>query len=621
MCGIIGISSILPIEKRDWLILGRDSMRHRGPDGEGVFWSTDGRVGFGHRRLSILDLTQSGHQPMTTLDSQLVIVFNGEIYNHSELRQKLGKLGYIFQSTSDTEVILAAYKYWGRACVSHLHGMFAFAIYDRVHDRVFLARDRAGEKPLFYSLNKGELRFASELKALTSDSNFPRHLDRRAFDCYLSMGYIPGELCILEGVNKLPPGHTLSFNLKDGSSNILRYWDLPDLASGAEEHCEDDLLDELENLLENSVRRQLIADVPVSLLLSGGVDSSLITALAARNGERLRTFTVGFGGHADYDESAHAQLIAQHFDTDHTLLEADDVTPEIMSLLARQYDEPIADSSMIPTFLVSQQIGQHGKVALGGDGGDELFGGYYSASRMAALQKHYSWIPKSLKQTISKAGVAMLPIEAKGRHFLHHLGADISKDIPSFMPKFNRRARTKLLDLHSDGWPFVADEIRKSRIPEHRDSIQRVTRFDFTNFMTEDILVKVDRASMLNSLEIRSPFLDVSVIEFAYRKVPSKLKATSVDRKILLKKLASRLLPPEFDKQRKMGFGIPLDSWLAGGPWRSIFEEVLLDSGSPFSRNEVLKLFQSLDKGRPVKEHLFCLMQFELWRKEYNVTI
>ncbi|MDC0244876.1 asparagine synthase (glutamine-hydrolyzing) [Pseudomonadota bacterium] len=621
MCGIIGISSILPIEKRDWLILGRDSMRHRGPDGEGIFWSTDGRVGFGHRRLSILDLTQTGHQPMTTLDSQLVIVFNGEIYNHSELRQKLGKLGYMFQSTSDTEVILAAYKHWGRACVSHLHGMFAFAIYDRINDRVFLARDRAGEKPLFYSLDKGELRFASELKALTSDSNFPRHLDRRAFDCYLSMGYIPGDLCILDGVNKLPPAHTLSFNLKDGSFDILCYWQLPDLALSASEHCEDDLLEELEILLESSVQRQLVADVPVSLLLSGGVDSSLITALAARNGRRLKTFTVGFAGHADYDESYHAQLIAQHFDTDHTLLEADEVTPEIMSLLAKQYDEPLADSSMIPTFLVSQQIGQHCKVALGGDGGDELFGGYYSASRMAALQQHYSWIPQSLRRTISQAGVAMLSIEAKGRHFLHHLGADSSKDIPVFMQKFDRRERAKILDIHSKDWLFAAEGIRKSRIPEHWDSVQRVTRFDFANFMAEDILVKVDRASMLNSLEIRSPFLDASVIEFAFRKVPSSLKATSVDRKILLKKLASRILPPKFDEQRKMGFGIPLDRWLASGPWRSMFEEVLLDSGSSFSRKEVMKLFQSLDKRRPVKEHLFCLMQFELWRKEYNVSI
>jgi asparagine synthase (glutamine-hydrolysing) len=620
MCGIVGVSSVWPVETRDWLAVGRDAMRHRGPDGEGIFWSADGRVGLGHRRLSILDLA-GGHQPMSTQDKQVVIVFNGEIYNHSSLRSELVNRGYLFNSTSDTEVILASYQEWGRDCVARLHGMFAFAIYDGVQASVFLARDRAGEKPLFYSIDKGELRFASELKALTSDTSFSKHVDRRAFDCYLSMGYIPGDLCILEGVNKLPPAHTLSFNLKDGSFDILRYWDLPDLASGAAEYCEDDLLDELENLLESSVRRQLVADVPVSLLLSGGVDSSLITALAARNGGRLKTFTVGFSGHADYDESAHAQLIAQYFDTDHTLLEADDVTPAIMSLLARQYDEPIADSSMIPTFLVSQQIGQHCKVALGGDGGDELFGGYYSASRMAALQQHYSWIPQSLRQIISQAGVAMLPIEARGRHFLHHLGADISKDIPSFMPKFDRRNRIKLLGLHARGWPMVADEIHRSRIPEHSDAVQRITRFDFANFMAEDILVKVDRASMLNSLEVRSPFLDVSVIEFAFRKVPSSLKATSVDRKILLKKLASRLLPPEFDKQRKMGFGIPLDRWLAGGSWRRMFEEVLLDSGSSFSRNEVLKLFRSLDKGRPVKEHLFCLMQFELWRKEYNVSI
>ncbi len=619
MCGIVGISSLAPVENKDWLILGRDSMRHRGPDSKGIFWSTDGQVGFGHRRLSILDLTEGGHQPMSSLDGQLVTVFNGEIYNHIELRKKLIELGHTFQSNSDTEVILNAYKEWSHDCVIHLQGMFAFAIYDLVQSKVFLARDRAGEKPLFYNISKGELRFASELKALISDPSFSKNIDPRALDCYLSMGYVPGHLCILEGVNKLPAAHTLSFSLKDGSFKILRYWDLPDLTS--EEYCQEDLLNELENLLEDSVRRQLVADVPVSLLLSGGVDSSLITALAARSESQIKTFTVGFSGNRDYDESTHAQLIAKHFDTDHTLLEADDVKPEMMSLLARQYDEPIVDSSMIPTFLVSQQIGKHCKVALGGDGGDELFGGYYSASRMAALQQNYSWIPLSLKKKISQCGVAMLPIEARGRHFFNHLGADISKDIPPFMPKFDQYARSKLLDLHYKDWPFVADSIRKSRIPKHSDPVQRVTRFDFINYMAEDILVKVDRASMLNSLEIRAPFLDVSVIEFAYGKVPSKLKATSLDRKILLKKLASRILPPDFDKKRKMGFGIPLDRWLAKGPWRSMFEAVLLDSNSTFSREEVLKLFQSLDKGRPVKEHLFCLMQFELWRKEYNLAL
>lgn len=620
MCGIIGIGSIEPVEKKDWLTLGRDSMRHRGPDSKGIFWSTDSRVGLGHRRLSILDLTEGGHQPMISQDKKVIIVFNGEIYNHSNLRSELISRGHLFASSSDTEVILASYKEWGNDCVTKLHGMFAFAIYDSLKSTILLARDRAGEKPLFYSIKNGQLRFASELKALTSDKNLHRTVDRRAFDCYLSMGYIPGELCILKGFKKLPPAHTLCFNLKDGSYDVSSYWELPSQIDNIDEYNEEDLLSELEVLLEKSVRRQLIADVPVGLLLSGGVDSSLITALAARNGARPKTFTVGFRGNTEYDESTHAQLIAKHFDTDHTLLEADDVSPDVMLLLAKQYDEPITDSSMIPTFLVSQQIAKHCKVALGGDGGDELFGGYYSASRMANLQRTNAWLPLFIRKLISKAGLSVLPTEAKGRHLLNHLGIDINKDIPPFMPKFDSSSRSKLLGLDSKDWSFVAEDIRRVRTPQYRDAVQRITRFDFSNFMPEDILVKVDRASMLNSLEVRSPFLDVPVIDFAFQKVPSNLKATAFNRKIILKKLSSRLLPPEFDKQRKMGFGIPLDHWLSGGPWRRMFEEVLLDSGALFERNEVLNLFQSLDKGRPVKEHLFCLMQFELWRNEYNIN-
>ena len=222
---------------------------------------------------------------------------------------------------------------------------------------------------------------------------------------------------------------------------------------------------------------------------------------------------------------------------------------------------------------------------------------------------------------VSKAGCALLPIETAGRHFLSHLGADTNKDIPHFMSKFDLDFRKKLLSKNSPAGPFVAEEIRANRVPSHFDPVQRVTRFDFSNFMVEDILVKVDRASMLNSLEVRSPFLDVNVIDFAFRKVPSQLKATPSNKKILLKILASRVLPPEFDKQRKMGFGIPLRRWLLEGPWRNMFEEVLLDSGSLFPREEVLKLFMMLDRGRPVQEHLFCLTQFELWRNEYGANI
>lgn len=620
MCGIVGIASSRRIGDRQWLIEGRDRLHHRGPDDAGEYWSEDGRVGLGHRRLSIVDLSPSGHQPMQSDDGRLVIAFNGEIYNHRELRETLKGLGHHFRSSSDTEVVLAAYRQWGRAFLARLNGMFAMGLLDVQARTILIARDRAGEKPLFYRAVPGELRFASELKALLADPQIARRIDADALDCYLTMGYVPGGLCILKGMNKLEAGHAACFSLDSGQLDLWRYWSLPDLAPGADTVDEQGLIEELEHLLFQAVQRQLEADVPVALLLSGGVDSSLITALAARGRRQVKTFTVGFQHHAQYDESAHAQLIADHFGTDHTLLQADDVEPEILSTLVRQYDEPIVDSSMIPTFLVSRQIARHCKVALGGDGGDELFGGYHSASRMAWLARQDRKCPRLLRRGLASVSAALLPAGARGRTFLAQWQVDPTTDLPVFSGLFDRTLRRRLLRAH-DGWPFRAEDIRLARIPVVPDAVQRVTRFDFANYMAEDILVKVDRASMLNSLEIRAPFLDQHVIEFAYGRVPSCLKAQPHARKRILKKLAERLLPPGFDQTRKQGFGIPIDTWLRKGPWRDRFQDVLLDGASIFDPAQVQGLFHGLDAGRPVKEHLFGLAFFEMWRREYGAAL
>ncbi len=594
-------------------------MAHRGPDDKGEYWSEDGRVGLGHRRLSIIDLSSAGHQPMRTSDGQTCITFNGEIYNYIELKRELETFGHEFQSSSDTEVILAAYRQWGNDCLCRLQGMFAFAIYDRQAAAIFLARDRAGEKPLFYRYASGELRFASELKALMADPAMPRRVSRVALDCYLAMGYVAGEHSILDGLNKLPAAHALLFNTETGALRIWRYWDIPDSIPDRAQASEEDLVDRLESLLTEAVRRQLVADVPVGLLLSGGVDSSLITALAVRSGIQPRTFTVGFRAFPQFDETQHARLIAEHFCTDHTVLEAGEVRPELLLKLARQYDEPMVDPSMIPTYLVSEQISQYCKVALGGDGGDELFGGYHSASCVAALQQRYSGIPGIAREASASLAVS-LPNGSKGREFLAQIGADMTCDVPPFAPQFDRATRKRLLADHGE-WTTVAEDIRQMRVPLTPDPVQRVTRFDFANYMVEDILVKVDRASMLNSLEVRSPFLDVPVIEFAFGKVPSHLKATPTDRKIILKKLASRVLPKDFDKKRKQGFGVPLDSWLRAGPWRRLFEEVLLDPGATFKRREVERLFRGLEAHRCVHNQLFSLALFELWRRHYAVAL
>jgi asparagine synthase (glutamine-hydrolysing) len=513
MCGIIGIASVAACEDRSWLAAGRDAMRHRGPDDAGEWWSADGRVGFGHRRLSIVDLSPAGHQPMQDDSRGLSIVFNGEIYNFRDLRKELSVAGYAFKSNSDTEVILAAYDCWGSACLARLNGMFAIAIFDARRETVLVARDRAGEKPLFYRFEAGKsLRFASELKGLLSDPCVNRMIDHRALDYYLMMGYVPGKDCILQGYNKLPPAHALEFDLRSGSVQSWRYWELPELDASAKDGQFDEiaLLDELEALLEDAVRRQLEADVPVGVLLSGGVDSSLVTAMAVRSSKHVQTFTIGFPGHGALDESEHARLIARHFGTQHTELMAEPATADLLPRLARQFDEPMADSSMIPTFLVSELVRRECAVALGGDGGDELFGGYGGYSKLLWMGERLGKFPLPLRRLVAMRAEKLLPVGLKGRNWLQGLGEDLDGGLPMMASFFDATTRGRLLGGHGS-WATVAKSIMQERVPVNPDLLQRATRMDFQNFLAEDILVKVDRASMLNSLEVRAPLLDYRI--------------------------------------------------------------------------------------------------------------
>ena len=598
-------------------------MRHRGPDDAGEWWSADACVGLGHRRLAVIDLTPAGHQPMQDAGGGLCIVFNGEIYNFADLRGELTAKGQAFRTHSDTEVILAAYREWGTDCVSRFNGMFAFALYDNRRRQLFLARDRAGEKPLFYAPAQGVLRFASELKGLMADPALARRIDPEALDCYLAMGFVPGERSILQGVKKLPPAHALVFDLSNGQSRLWRYWQLPGPnASAAHDQADEaGLLDELEALLENAVRRQLVADVPVGVLLSGGVDSSLVTAMAVRSAPRVKTFTIRFPGFGQYDETEHARLIARHFGTEHVELVAAQSTVDLLPLLARQFDEPMADSSMIPTYLVSRLVREHCTVALGGDGGDELFGGYAQYSRLLWLQRNLGAIPQSLRQLSAKAAEALLPVGFKGRNWVQALGCDLPAGLPLIASLFDRSTRKRLMARQAE-WEAAAERIREESVPESASLLQRATRMDFANYLAEDILVKVDRASMLNSLELRAPLLDFRLVEFAFGKVPAQLKATADSRKILLKKLTQRVLPPEFDSQRKQGFSIPLASWLQSGPWKAFFHETLLGSDNTlFERKAVSSLLQGQARGRANSERLFALLMFELWRREYQISM
>lgn len=558
---------------------------------------------------------------MSDSSGALTIVFNGEIYNFAELRETLESSGATFRSHSDTEVILAAYRTWGVQCLSRLNGMFALALHDADQGVVLLARDRAGEKPLFYHRAAGVLRFASELKGLLADPALEREIDPEALDCYLMFGYVPAERCILKGFNKLPPGHALLFDLQSGGVRAWRYWELPSSpVEGASPPIdEQELLDELESLLARAVRRQLVADVPVGVLLSGGVDSSLITALALRSVPALKTFTIRFPGSGALDETQHARLIARHFGTEHVELEAAASTADLLPMLATQFDEPMLDSSMIPTFLVCQLVRRHCTVALGGDGGDELFGGYGSYSRLLWMRDRLGRVPLAFRAATSLAAERWLPVGFKGRNWLQGLGGDLKSGLPLVSSFFSPAARKSLMGGRHE-WPLVAEGVAARAIPRERDLLERATRFDFSHYLAEDILVKVDRASMLNSLEVRAPMLDVHVMEFAFGRVPARLKATATAKKILLKRLTARLLPPEFDRERKQGFSIPLARWLEGGAFRDLFNDVLRSSDTIFERRFVEQLLKGQDRGRSNSERLFGLVLFELWRRSYRVA-
>jgi asparagine synthase (glutamine-hydrolysing) len=346
----------------------------------------------------------------------------------------------------------------------------------------------------------------------------------------------------------------------------------------------------------------------------------LIAAMAVRASTKVKTFTIGFPGHGALDETEHARLIARHFDTDHTELIAQPTTADLIPRLARQFDEPMVDSSMIPTFLVSQLVRQHCTVALGGDGGDELFGGYGHYSRLLWMQQHLALAPLPLRVMLATAAERLLPVGLKGRNWLQGLGVDLKYGLPLIANYFDASTRRQLMS-HQDGWALAAEQIRRGRVLAHTDLLQRATRVDFQDYLAEDILVKVDRASMMSSLEVRAPMLDYRMIEFAFAKVPSYLKATPQDKKILLKRLTARVLPPEFDRQRKQGFSIPLAEWLRVGPFRDLFHQVLLDEQCFFDRDTVRGLLKGQDLGRRNGERLFALVLFELWRREYGIAI
>jgi asparagine synthase (glutamine-hydrolysing) len=621
MCGILGMASLDGIASDDQVIRMRDTLRHRGPDDQGAWTSADRRVALAHQRLSIIDLSAAGKQPMTCASGHLQISFNGEIYNYRELRRELEGLGRCFRTSTDTEVILQAYEQWDTGCLDRLNGMFAFGLFDARRERLLLARDRAGEKPLFYRTDGPLHSVRVRAEGAVRRPACPRRLDLESLDYYLAFGYVPGDRCLLRGVHKLPAAHALTFDLATGATARWRYWSLPDVASVADVP-DDELVNEFERLLERSVRLRLIADVPVGIMLSGGVDSSLVTAMAARASSRpVKTFTITFPGYGHFDEAPHARLVAQHFGTDHVELAGEIATLDVLPELARQYDEPIADSSMVPTYLVSKLIRREATVALGGDGGDELFGGYPHHSWVQQQARMGGWLPGPVRWGLQQAST-LLPVGTKGRNYLLGLTAPPPLNIVQFNVLFDAAARRRLLaHLGPAALPSCTPEAYKAALCRPGETpLRQSTALDFHTYLVDDILVKVDRASMMCSLEVRAPFLDPGIIEFAFGRVPDRLRATAHERKVLPKRLARRLLPAALDLDRKHGFSLPLHKWFKGD-WGRYIEDVLTSGDSLFDRRVVRQLIAGQRRGFSNTHRLFALAMLELWRREYRVTL
>lgn len=608
MCGIYGRVGVAPVVPRE-LGQRRDRLSHRGPDDAGSWISPNGQVALAHRRLSIIDLSPSGHQPMAAEGGRYVITFNGEIYNYRAIRSELESIGAVFRSHSDTEVILAAYRQWGIHCVERLNGMFAFALYDAggagSGPALFLARDRAGEKPLYYALGNGIFEFASELKALGASPG----ISAQAINHYLALGYIPGHLSLLESVRKLPPAHAARLDLASFKLDTWRYWQLPEYKPDADAGPED-LADRAQALLQDSVRLRLQSDVPLGILLSGGLDSSLVVAAAAQaSATAVKTFTIAVPG-STLDESAHAALVARHFSTDHHRLELDQASLAIIDEIAPLIDEPLADSSLLPAYVVSRLARRHVTVALGGDGGDELFGGYRDYAHALADQARLGWVPNGAFRTAA-ALAANLPAGVRGRNRVASLKGGPLQQIIWGTPYFDRTLRLRI--LHPE---FSAQLGGAIDAPERglldlfgsgNGPVDSMTRTHFGSILPDDFLTKVDRASMAHGLEMRCPFLDHRLIEFCFSKVPEQWKVSGGESRRLQKLLGKRMLPAALDLNRKQGFSIPVDQWLRAEPPGRLAER--FEALPAFiRRDEVRALIRGLHAGRANGARLFALL-------------
>src|SRR5213594_3300711 len=615
MCGIAGLLSLgdKPVFE-DEIQSMCDAMVHRGPDDSG-YYVRDG-IALGMRRLSIIDLS-TGHQPVHNEDRSVWVVFNGEIYNFKSLRADLERHGHTFYTGTDTEVIVHLYEQFGERCVEKMRGMFAFAIWDERRKTLMLARDRLGIKPVFYTVVDGRLAFGSELKVLLQLREIERKLNWASVNHLFSAMCTSSSESIVEGVHKLKPGHILTASAKN-RIRVSEYWDVvfdPDYGKS-----EQYFVERLRDLIEESVRLRLIADVPLGAFLSGGIDSSSVVATMARIGSgRVKTFSLGFA-EQEYNELEYARQVARKFDTDHHELIVEPNVLDIIDDLAWYLDEPFGDSSAIPTYMVSKLASEHVTVVLSGDGGDELFAGY-DKYVVEARERRYRFVPAPIRSLLGSVGAAM-PEGMKGRNFLRHLslvGVDRYLDASTFFRRdgqerlFQRDAWEQL--AHHDPWRAEAAVLTKA----DGSWLSALQHLDLKSYLPLDILTKVDRMSMAHSLEARVPLLDHKLVEFA-QTIPPELNLRGETTKYLFKRAMRGILPDQIIERRKHGFAVPLGRWFRGrlGPF---VRELLLSERSRrrgiFNAAYIEELVRRHDRGRNLDFHLWTLISFELWCRTF----
>jgi len=641
MCGIIGFIDQSKQTTQKQLEEMRESITYRGPDsaGEAFYETSTYNLGLGHRRLSILDLSPLGSQPMYY--KELTIIYNGEVYNFATIKTELIDKGYEFTSHTDTEVILKAFHAWGVECVQKFRGMFAFAIYDKEKEELYIFRDRAGVKPLYYYKSDDLFLFGSELKTFYTHPRFQKIVNKKALPYYFRFGYIPAPLTIFEDTYKLKAGHYLVINTKDNSHEEKLYWSVEEAYLKEKlEDSEEEIVEKLEYILIESFELRMVSDVPVGVFLSGGVDSSLVTALLQKNSSTpLKTFTIGFE-EKGYNEATFAKEIADYLGTDHTeyYCTKNDML-EVIKDLPTMYDEPFGDSSAIPTLLVSKLAKEKVSVVLSGDGGDEAFAGYskyFALEKIANLQK--SKIKKKLLQTLtiimSEKSVEkinnLLPPSKKQKNikdkYQKFKNAINSENFLEMFINASSYVDNKTLDkvLANSHIDFSLTSFSTFKKVGHLSELDQMMLIDYKTYMADDILTKVDRASMHVSIEAREPLIDHKIIEFSAQ-IPSSLKYKNDSGKYLLKEVLYKYIPKELIERPKSGFQVPLYEWLQND-LREILDYYLspekLTETNIYNVEEVIKIKELLYKGKYINlSLLWFILMFEMWREKWKITL